>query len=68
MVLSKPRYDAVEEAFNKGLAAERKVGTPEVSFAEFMPEAGYTKVSAIGDDGIGTDDVDMYEDDSDWDD
>lgn len=68
MVLSKPRYDAVEEAFNKGLAAERKVGTPEVSFAEFMPEAGYTKVSAIGDDGIGTDDVDLYEDDSDWDD
>ena len=68
MVLSKPRYDAVEEAFNKGLAAERKVGTPEVSFAEFMPEAGDTKVSAIGDDGIGTDDVDLYEDDSDWDD
>ena len=68
MVLSKPRYDAVEQAFYQGLAAERKAGTPEVSFAEFIPEAGYSKVSAIGDDGIGTDDIDMFEDDPEWDD
>lgn len=67
IILSKPRYDAVETAFYEGLKAERKVGTPEVSFAEFMPEAGYTKVSAIGDDGIGTDDIDMFEDDPEWD-
>ncbi len=67
IVLSKPRYDAVEKAFNEGLAAERKVGTPEVSFAEFTPEAGYTKVSAIGNDGIGTDDID-FNDDRGWDD
>ena len=67
IVLSKPRYDAVEKAFNEGLAAERKTGTPEVSFAEFMPEAGYTKVSEIGDDGIGTDDID-FDDDDRWDD
>lgn len=68
IVLSKPRYDAVETAFYEGLKAERKVGTPNVSFAEFMPEAGYTKVSAIGDDGIGTDDIDMFEDDLEWED
>ena len=67
MVLSKPRYDAVETAFQVGLAAERKAGTPSITFAEFMPEAGYTKVSAIGDDGIGTDDVD-FDDDDEWDD
>lgn len=47
MVLSKPRYDAVEQAFNEGLAAERKLGKqPQISFAEFMPEAGYTKVTS----------------------
>lgn len=69
MVLSKPRYDAVEQAFNEGLVAERKTGTPSVTFAEFMPDAGYTKVSAIGDDGIGTDDIDMFDDDElDWED
>ena len=67
MVLSKPRYDAVEQAFNEGLAAERKAGTPSVTFAEFMPDAGYTKVSAIGDDGIGTDDID-FDDEPEWDD
>lgn len=43
MVLSKPRYDAVEKAFNEGLIAERKSGTPEISIAEFIPDQGYRK-------------------------
>lgn len=68
MVLSKPRYDAVETAFQAGLAAERKAGTPEISFAEFMPEAGYTKVSSLDEVDIGDDgDLDYDEDDR-WDD
>lgn len=55
MALSKPRYDAVERAFNEGVIMERKVGAPAVSFAEFMPEAGYTKVSTMDARGLNDD-------------
>ena len=64
MVLSNHRYDAVEKAFNEGLDMERKVRTPEVSFAEFMPEEGYTKVDSINEVDIRDhDDIDYDDDD-----
>lgn len=66
MVLSQHRYDAVEKAFNEGLAMERKVRTPEVSFAEFMPEEGYTKVNSINEVDIRDDDDIDYDDDDRW--
>lgn len=65
MVLSKPRYDAVEQAFNEGLVAERKAGTPSVSFAEFMPEAGYTRVATTAD-ALESDDFEYDEDEWDY--
>ena len=49
LVLSKPRYDAVEKAFLRGREAEHAAGdkTPSVSFSEYMPDKGYTRVSDL---------------------
>lgn len=63
IILSKERYDAVGEAFVKGLEAEHQVGTKGVSFAEFLPEEGYSRVE----DAPLLDEEEYDHDDDDWD-
>lgn len=65
MVLSKPRYDAVETAFMKGLEAERKNGAPTISFAEFMPEEGYSRANDVA--GYDHDEQEWDDEEYDWD-
>jgi hypothetical protein len=65
IILSKPRYDAVETAFMKGLEAERKSGAPTISFAEFMPEEGYSRANDVAD--YDHDEQEWDDEEYDWD-
>jgi hypothetical protein len=55
----------VEAAFMKGLEAERKSGAPTISFAEFMPEEGYSRANDVAD--YDHDEQEWDDEEYDWD-
>jgi hypothetical protein len=56
ITLSKERYDAVEKAFAQGLEAEHKNSPKNVSFAEFLPDEGYSKIEEQQSEDLDQDD------------
>lgn len=67
LTLSKPRYDAVEKAFNDGIQAERmtdaKYPRTAISYAEYLSDNAGIRVDAVE-----IEDIDDYEYDDDYDD